>query len=77
MAFDKSAKYAYYMKVQVSSVDVTSEEELASGSAELLNELLPELMRCVPDWLKVERGEYPKAPEAGSGKVESGNQRAG
>ncbi len=77
MAFDKSAKYAYYMKVQVSSVDVTSEEELASSSAELLNELLPELMRCVPDWLKVERGEYPKAPETGSGKVESGNQRAG
>ena len=74
MAFDKSAKYAYYMKVQISSVDVASEEELVSSSAELLNELLPELMRCVPDWLKVERGEYPK-DEAGESK--DGNQRAG
>lgn len=65
MAFDKSAKYAYYMKIQVSAVDAASEEEFIERAAELLNELLPELMRCVPDWLKVERGEYPVAEQAG------------
>jgi hypothetical protein len=67
MAFDKTAKYAYYMKIQFSTVDAASETEFVERAAELLNELLPELMRCVPDWLKVERGEYPLA-EGADGK---------
>lgn len=59
LAFDLKDDYAYYMKVQISSSSVKSEQELASESAELLQELLPELMRFVPDWPAVESGDYP------------------
>ena len=75
MAFDITTKYAFYMKVQVSSADVSSEEELADQAAKLLDELLPELMRCVPDWLRVERGELPKGGSAGGDRNEE--RRAG
>lgn len=74
MAFDITTKYAFYMKVQVSSADVSSEEELAERAGRLLDELLPELMRCVPDWLKVERGELPKDEKSAGGK--DGTKRA-
>jgi exosortase len=74
MAFDRKAKYAFYMKVQISSVDVADEQELAREAASLLDELLPELMRCVPDWLRVERGEYP-TPEPGS-ETGTGSERS-
>lgn len=63
MAFDVKDAYAFYMKVQISSIDVKSEEELAQQAAKLIDELLPELVRCTPDWLKVERGEYPPSSD--------------
>jgi hypothetical protein len=59
LAFDLRADYAYYLKVQVSSADVGSPEELASLAGSLLDDLLGELMRCVPDWVEVEAGRYP------------------
>lgn len=72
LAFNLEDDYAYYMKVQVSSPLVKSAEELAALAGRLLDELLPEIMRCVPDWVKVERGEYPadnprRKPDAGGG----------
>lgn len=71
LAFDLKSDYAYYMKVQVSSSMVSSPEELASVASEFLNEAMPELMRCVPDWVKVTRGEYPPDnPRRGAGKNE-------
>jgi len=37
-------------------------------SSSLIGELLPEISRCVPDWVKVKRGEYPADnPRRGSG----------
>lgn len=59
LAFDLSSYYAYYLKVQVTSSTVSSGEELAWAASSLLDELLPELMRCVPDWVRVEQGLYP------------------
>lgn len=59
LAFDLKERYAYYLKVQVSSMEVADAEELARHAASLLDELLPEIMRCVPDWVDVERGTYP------------------
>jgi len=59
-AFDLSSKYAYYMKVQISSLTATSESEMVEQAADLLDEVLPELMRCTPDWLAVERGQHPQ-----------------
>ncbi|MEX2219209.1 MAG: hypothetical protein WD749_10680 [Phycisphaerales bacterium] len=58
-AFDLRSEYAYYLKIQVGSSDLASAEELAAASGDLLSDLLGELMTCVPDWVKVERGEWP------------------
>ncbi len=59
LAFNLEDDYAYYMKVQFSSSQAASAEDLARQAGTLLDELLPELMQCVPDWVEVERGDYP------------------
>lgn len=58
-AFDLRADYAFYLKVQIASAEVDSARELADAAGDLLSELLPEIVRCVPDWVEVERGAYP------------------
>lgn len=55
-AFSLTSRYAYYAKVQfvlVGSSDVDQDDflEIVSG---VLPDLLPELMRCLPDWAIVE-----------------------
>ena len=67
LAFNLTDDYAYYLKVQVNSSSVDSVEELAAHSAELLDELIGEIMRCVPDWVEVERGNYPEPTPEGTG----------
>lgn len=59
LAFDLTSDYAYFLKVQTTSATVGSKEELMEVSASLIGDLLPELMRCVPDWIDVEEGRYP------------------
>lgn len=59
LAFDLTDDYAYYLKIQLSSADVASPEELAARAGSLLDDLLGEIMRCVPDWVEVEAGRYP------------------
>lgn len=58
-AFDLKTNYAYFGKVQFTSTLVHSPEELAELAADFLNEMLPEIMRRVPDWVDVIRGVYP------------------
>jgi exosortase len=58
LSFDLETRYAYYLKVQFNGKFSTA-QELASAAARLLDELLPELMLCVPDWVDVEAGEHP------------------
>lgn len=53
LAFNLTDDYAYYLKVQVSSSQVKSAEELVGYAESLLSELFPEIMRAVPDWTKV------------------------
>jgi hypothetical protein len=60
LAFDLQSDYAYYLKVQVTSAQVKSKEELALLAGSLVGELMPEIMRCVPDWVEVQRGNYPE-----------------
>jgi hypothetical protein len=59
LAFDLRSEYAYYMKVQVMSLSARTPEDLARAAGRLLDDLLGELMRCVPDWALVESGAYP------------------
>jgi len=74
LAFDLRSDYAYYLKVQFTSGAVSSSEELARQAGDLLEDLLPEIMRCVPDWIEVELGRYP--PERDDEKSEAENERA-
>lgn len=60
LAFDLRSRYAYYLKVQVTSASVESAEELARYGGELIGELLPEIMLCVPDWIEIEREGTPR-----------------
>jgi len=73
LAFRLEERYAYYCKVQFMSPRVESAEELARIAADFLNEMLPEIMRRVPDWVEVEAGRYPRdadgAGEAGEGEA--------
>jgi hypothetical protein len=56
MAFNPRERFAYYCKVQLTSVSHhVTQERFLELSADLLKELLPELMRCLPDWSEVER----------------------
>ncbi len=59
LAFNLTDDYAYYLKVQVNSATVGSAEELVNEASLLLDELIGEIMRCVPDWVDVETGAYP------------------
>jgi hypothetical protein len=59
LSFDLRQDYAYYAKVQFGSGDVQSPDELAEMAASLMDDLLGEIMTCVPDWMKVERAEWP------------------
>ncbi len=57
MAFDLSERFAYYCKVQLTVVAPSTYQQgqFVNLVAEFLDDFLPELMRCLPDWSEVER----------------------
>ena len=61
-AFDLSSKYSYYCKVQITAVLKQGEDKeiFVSRATDFLDDLLPQLMRCLPDWFEVETGSYPE-----------------
>jgi len=59
LAFNLDDFYAYYLKVQFTGEGMESGEELADVATQLLDELFPDIMLCVPDWVQVESGAYP------------------
>lgn len=59
LAFKLEDTYAYFLKVQFSSADVRTRDELAQAAGSMLDELLPDIMRSVPDWIEVQQGRYP------------------
>ncbi len=70
LAFDYRDYYAYYLKVQVSAPGFASAQDAAEAAASLLGELLPEIMRTVPDWVEVAAGRYPPGnPRAKSARA--------
>lgn len=64
LAFDLKTSYSYYLKVQFNSQRVQSPEELAELASDLLDDLLGELMLCVPDWSEVAAGLWPEDDSA-------------
>ncbi|MEM0983104.1 MAG: exosortase-associated EpsI family protein [Planctomycetota bacterium] len=69
LSFNLSDEYAYYAKVQITSVSgISSSDEHEKYSAELLSELMAEIMLCLPDWVDVQTGAYdPEGGEAEGG----------
>lgn len=65
-AFKKSEEYAYYCKIQfiASGAKDFQAEQFVALSADLLEALLPELMRCLPDWAETEARLEPAPPES-------------
>ena len=65
LAFNNQATHAYYMKVQFTSDNVESSEELADLAGQFLSDAFPDLMRRTPDWIDVLEGRHPatRTPE--------------
>ncbi|MCH7961464.1 MAG: exosortase-associated EpsI family protein [Planctomycetes bacterium] len=59
LAFDLSDDYAYYMKVQFTSQSVTSGEDFGELASSLFNDLIGDIMFCIPDWVEVDLGLWP------------------
>ncbi len=57
LAFKLEDKHAYYLKVQFTSTDVESAEELAALAGEFLDEALGEILLCAPDWIDLQMTE--------------------
>lgn len=74
LAFRLTDSYAYYLKVQVSTHTADNEDEFVQAASSLVGELLPDIMRCVPDWVDVLRGDYPPDNPA-RGQRESATSR--
>ena len=77
LAFRHEDKYAYYMKVQFTSMDVSSPAEMAELAASFLDEMLPELMLRAPDWIDVVEGRGPASAGSqteGASPVDPGSQ---
>jgi hypothetical protein len=56
LAFNIRERFAYYCKVQFMYWGhEATQERFLELSEDLLKEMLPELMRCLPDWSEVER----------------------
>lgn len=60
LAFDLSDDYAYYLKVQVTSQTVESLDELSEVASSLINDLIGDIMYCLPDWVEVDQGLWPE-----------------
>ncbi|QOJ16640.1 MAG: exosortase/archaeosortase family protein [Phycisphaeraceae bacterium] len=65
LAFDRTDEYAYYAKVEFSMAwqGEGGVDEFMRRVNDILQPLLPEIMRCLPDWSEVERGLYPAEKE--------------
>lgn len=69
MAFRLKDDYAYYCKVQFTSPTVSSPEELAEVAGSMLDEMFPDIMRRMPDWVvvKTEGPWEPSSSDEGGG----------
>jgi hypothetical protein len=69
-AFNLRDRYAYYCKIQLTNRGRVDDpngslvEPFKRDSAELLNELLPQVMRCLPDWPSFEAELSPASAPA-------------
>jgi len=69
MAFNLTDRYAYYCKLQltksgvVKGADDSLLEPFKKDASEILSGLMPQLMRCLPDWPTWEKRSHDEAAE--------------
>ncbi|WP_432799128.1 exosortase/archaeosortase family protein [Poriferisphaera sp. WC338] len=59
----KEDLYAYYCKIEVRT-DIEDAEQAKARIEDFLSAYLPEVMACLPDWIDVTEGRYPRGVEA-------------
>jgi len=64
LAFNLSDDYAFYLKIQLTSMSASSFEEFVEHASSLIGETIGEIMRCTPDWVEVQQGRYPVGDES-------------
>jgi hypothetical protein len=78
LAFDRTDRYAYYCKVQFTMVRENADADadvFQQRVTDLLQSLLPELMRCLPDWPEIEaRSAEKPVPPSVDQKSASGSR---
>jgi hypothetical protein len=78
-AFNLRDRYAYYCKIQLTNRGRVTEpngslvEPFKRDAAELLTELLPQVMRCLPDWPSFDA--QLSAEAAGKGGAKTGEEK--
>jgi hypothetical protein len=73
LAFDLRSDYAFFLKVQITSMSATTASELGVIAGEFLQDMLPEIMQCVPDWIEVQRGNFPEDNPRRKGRSAAGD----
>ncbi|MEM9345123.1 MAG: exosortase/archaeosortase family protein [Planctomycetota bacterium] len=69
-SFNMKDRYSYYCKAEVMFPGITISgaddqeaiDKMTRHATDLLSDLMPEVMACLPDWTEVQSGEYPPAP---------------
>ena len=61
-SFNMKDRYSYYCKVEVMFPGLIEPDQVQQHASELLSDLLPEVMACLPDWTQVQSGDYPPSP---------------
>jgi hypothetical protein len=54
LAFDLKTRYAFYCKVQFTSLPGTTQEQFVTLAESLLSEVIGEISLCLPDWQELE-----------------------
>ena len=61
--FDPRDTYSYFCKVEMHIPGVTDPAVAQRRAEAFLSVMLPEIMRCLPDWQAVKAGDYPPDPD--------------
>ncbi len=57
--FDPRDRHAYYCKIEVGVDGVSDPERAMAVASEFLSAMMPEILRCLPDWVDVVEGRWP------------------
>jgi hypothetical protein len=75
LAFDLKTRYAFYCKVQFTSLPGTTKEQFVGLAESLLGELIGEISLCLPDWQELEAQQMRDATGGASSSASRASSR--